>query len=99
MAKRFSVAKSFVQKIMKQYRETGDISPRKPGGGKKAKISDDDLPILKKIIDENNDSTLKELCELLRLKTGIVVSTSTMDRLCQKLNYTVKKNIIWDRKK
>ena len=27
----------------------------------------------------------------LELKTGIIVSTSTMDRLCQKLNLTVKK--------
>ena len=91
LASRFSVAKSFVQKIVKQYQQTGDISPRKRGGGRKPKVSEQDLMILQEIIEQNNDSTLRELCVLLELKTEIIVSTSTMDRLCQKLNLTVKK--------
>ena len=91
LAARFCVAKSFIQKIVKQYQETGDISPRPRGGGKKPKVSSEDLIILEEIIEQNNDCTLRELCALLELKTGITVSTSTMNRLCGKLNLTVKK--------
>ena len=99
LAQRFCVAKSFVQKIVKQFQETGDIRPRPRGGGPPAKIRDDDLLILKDIIENNNDLTLKELCELLANKTGITVSASTMNRLCKKLDYTVKKNTVCSRKK
>jgi transposase len=99
LAQRFCVAKSFVQKIIKQFQEHGDIHPRQRGGGPPAKVRDNDLLILKEIIDDNNDATLKELCELLALKTGITVSTSTMHGLTKKMNYTVKKNPIRSRKK
>ena len=88
---RFSVAKSFVQKIVKQYQDKGNISPRERGRNQKPKVSSENLMILQQIIEENNDCTLKELCALLALKTGIIVSSSTMDRLCRKLNLTVKK--------
>ena len=32
LAQRFQVAKSFIQKLIKQYRETGDINPQVQGG-------------------------------------------------------------------
>ena len=32
LAQRFQVAKSFIQKLLKQYQETGDISPKIQGG-------------------------------------------------------------------
>ena len=91
LAARFLVSKSFVQKIVQQYQQTGELHPRKRGGNRKPKVSGDHLIILEEIIEQNNDSTLTELCALWKQKTGIIVSTSTMDRLCRKLNLTVKK--------
>jgi transposase len=44
------------------------------------------------IIEENNDATLKELTEMLELKTGIKVSISTLGIISNQLNYTFKKN-------
>jgi transposase len=44
------------------------------------------------IIEENNEATLKELTEMLEVKTGIKVSISTMGRISNQLNYTLKKN-------
>ena len=32
LAARFFVTKSFIQNLLKQYKETGDITPRKQGG-------------------------------------------------------------------
>ena len=92
------MAKSFVQKIIKQYKDTGDVSALKRGGVSQSKVQDKNLLVLENIIKNNNDCTLKELCDLLTLETGIQVSISTMWRLCEKLNYTVKKNSVRHRK-
>ena len=92
LAKRFYVAKSFVQKLIKQEQDTGDISPKRQGGNSPPKVQGADLVTLAEIIENNNDATLEELCELLEAQTGIKISRSTMGRISQKLNYTVKKN-------
>jgi transposase len=93
LAKRFYVAKSFVQKLIKQELDTGDISPKRQGGNSPPKVQGADLVTLAEIIENNNDATLEELCELLETQTGIKVSRATMGRISQKLNYTVKKKL------
>jgi transposase len=94
LAKRFYVAKSFVQKLLKQEQNTGDISPKRQGGNTPPKVQGADLVTLAEIIENNNDATLEELCELLEAQTGIKVSRSTMGRISQKLNYTVKRETL-----
>lgn len=91
LASRFLVSKSFVQKILKQHKETGDIKPKRQGGNSPPKVQGEDMVTLTEIIENNNDATLSELCELLEQKTGIKVSTATMGRISHNLNYTVKK--------
>jgi transposase len=39
LAQRFKVAKSFVQKILKRFEETGDISPIAQGGSPPTKLA------------------------------------------------------------
>jgi transposase len=73
LAKRFYVAKSFVQKLLKQEQQTGDISPKHQGGNSPPKVQGADLVTLIEIIENNNDATLEELCELLKEQTGIEV--------------------------
>ena len=92
LAQRFKVAKSFIQKILKQYRETGNIHPQKQGGHPPRKLQEEQLVDLIEIIESNNDATLEELCELLQKKTGVRISRSTMGRITLQLNYSVKKN-------
>ena len=91
LAERFNVAKSFVQKLLKKAQETGDISPLVQGGSPPTKLQSEQLVILVEIIEENNDATLKELTEMLELKTGVKVSISIMGRISHQLNYTFKK--------
>ena len=98
LAVRFGVAKSFVQKLIKQYQETGDIRLRRQGGSPPSKLNAEQLLILVEIIENHNDATLEELCNLLEIKTGIRVGKSTMGRISKELNYTVKKNLIGSRK-
>ena len=93
LAQRFYVTKSFVQKLLKQYQQTGDIKPKRQGGNSPPKVQGADLVTLTEIIENNNDATLEELCELLAAETGIRVSRATMGRISQNLNYTFKKKL------
>lgn len=91
LAERFCVAKSFIQKLIKQYKETGDISPQPQGGSPEPKLQGEQLIDLVELIEKNNDATLEELCNLLEEKVKVRVSRATMGRITQKLNYSVKK--------
>ena len=93
LAQRFCVAKSFIQKLLKQYKETGDIHPQPQGGSPEPKLKEEQLIDLVEIIETNNDATLEELCELLEEKVQVRVSRATMGRIIQKLNYSVKKTL------
>lgn len=99
LAERFSVALSFVQKLLKQYRQTGNIAPRAHGGGGQLKLTPEQLGILANLIETNNDATLEELGHLLTEKTGVVVSRATMGRMTQRLNITVKKKHYFHQKR
>jgi putative transposase len=92
IAKRFSVALSFVQKLLKQYRETQNITPRTDRCGVKCKLNTEQLLILAELI-ENNDATLEELRYLLYGQIGFSVSRATIGRMIKFLNITVKKKL------
>lgn len=92
LALRFGVALSFIVKLLKQYRQTKELSPKAFNGGVKLKLTPENLQVLAELIEENNDATLKELCLLLEEKTGITISRATMGRMSQRLRLTVKKN-------
>lgn len=91
IAKRFGVALSFIQKLLKQYRQTQNIAPRTHRCSGQLKLKPEQLVILAELIEINNDATLKELCHLLNQKIGVTVSIATMGRMTQRLNMTVKK--------
>ena len=99
LAKRFRVASSFVQKLLKQYKQTGQIKPKREGGNSQPKVQGAALVTLTEIIENNNDATLDELCELLEEQTGIKISRATMGRISQNLDYTFKKKHSMLRKK
>ena len=94
LAQRFCVAPSFVQKLLKQYKDTGNLHPRPQGGRPQPKLKAQQLIDLIEIIETHNDATLAELCDLLEEKVHVRVSRATMGRLTQKLNYSVKKNFL-----
>ena len=87
----FKVTKSFIQKLIKQYKETGDLNPLPRGGGSEPKINGENLVSLIEILEENNDATLRELCDLLEEKTGLRVEKTTMGKVLNQLDYRFKK--------
>jgi transposase len=91
LAKRFSVAPSFIQKLLKQYRETDSVAPKIRTQQTAPKLKDEHLIILNHLVEEHNDATLEELRERLVAEIGIEVSRSTVDRTLRKLGMTLKK--------
>ena len=94
LAKRFCVALSFVQKLLKQYRQTQDISPQTHRWVSQLKLNPAQLVILAQLIEEPDDANIEELCELLHENIGVTVSRATMGRMTQGLNLTFKKNAL-----
>jgi transposase len=93
LADRFRVDKSFIIKLLKQYRETGDIAPKPHGGGHKLKTDPSQLVSLIEIVQENNDATLSEYCDLLEEKEQVSISISSMCNLLQRLDLRRKKKL------
>lgn len=91
LAKRFGVAKSFIEKLLKQYRETGSLAPKKRTQQTPTLLSTEQLAVLRRLVTEHNDATLEELQTLLESETGVRLSRTTVDRMLKKLDITVKK--------
>lgn len=99
LAKRFCVTLSFIEKILKQYRETESIAPKVRTKQTPPKLNEQQLNVLQEIVNAKNDATLKEIREQLKEKTGITIGISTVDRMLQKMEISLKKNITCLRKR
>ena len=80
LAERFQVSQSFVTRLIRRYQTTGKIEPKSCGGGAKAKIKMSQIGQIEKLVAEQSDILLRELCDRLEETTGIKVSISTMHR-------------------
>ena len=86
VAQRFDVAKSFVYKIYKRYKETGSYEAfRQPGV--KRKLKDEEIQRLKDLVAENPSATLDELKEL----GNFAVCRTTIYNTLKNLKITYKK--------
>jgi transposase len=92
IAKMFSVTERYVYKLLELQRESGDLSPRPPGGGAVAKLDEERLLKLAELVAERPDATLEELRQAVNRRRRNTVSVSTIWRGLQKINFTLKKN-------
>ncbi len=92
LAKQFGVALSFIQKILKQYRQTGQIAPKVRIKQTPTKLNPEQIKMLQELVNSNKDATLEELRHKLAFATGVVISRSTVDRMLSRMNLTLKKN-------
>lgn len=99
LAKQFRVALSFIEKLLKQHRETGNIAPIVRTKQTPTKLNTEQLMVLKQIVETTNDATLEELRHQLQQQTGVLIGRSTVDRMLTRLNLTVKKNTAPNRKR
>jgi len=90
-ARHFRVSPRFVNELMKLWRETGSLEPRRqghaPGGGKLAPHA----AFVGQRMAEAGELTLDELCVELEGR-GVIVHRSNVGRLLHRLGLSHKKN-------
>ena len=91
IAETFKVNKSFIDKLLKQRRETGSIEALPHGGGPSRLIDVEKEVLIGNYVLENIDATLDEICDYLAKKAKLRVSVPTMFRALQRLNLPRKK--------
>ena len=92
VASTFGVGQTFVKKMLRQHRETGDLRPRPHGGGQTARLSDKHLKLLRREVERNPDKTAAALRDHLEVQAAVCVSRPTITRALSKLGLSRKKN-------
>jgi len=99
LANKFCVSLGFIEKLLKQYRETASIAPKVRTKQTPPKLNEEQIKILEEIVEAKNDLTLSEIRSELKEKTGITIGISTVDRMLKRIEISVKKNIARLRKR
>ena len=88
----FGVSQSFVEKLLRRRRTSGDIAPRPHAGGRRALCDEAALAQVRQLVQAHPDATLAEFCEQLYSQQGLRVSVPTMGRLVIRLQLPRKKS-------
>jgi transposase len=78
VAATFGVGLTFVKKMLRQHRETGDLSPRPYGGGQVPRPAAKHLKLLRAEVARRPDKTVVALRDHLEERAGLGVSTPTV---------------------
>lgn len=97
VAERFSVSPQTVTDLLRQYRETQDLTPKKPGPAKHCKL-DEHQEFIHTMVTEHPDWTLRQYCDHLLEHREVYSSVSTMCEFLKKENITLKKRLIGERR-
>jgi transposase len=91
VASLFEVGPTFVKKMLRQHRDTGDLNPLPHGGGHTPRLSARHLKRLQSHVERNQDVTLEELRAHLEKQAQVVVSAPTLSRALTRLGLPRKK--------
>lgn len=91
IAATFGVSESFLYKLLRQRRATGEIAPLPHGGGVPVKLDDAKLEMLVDLVADQPDATLAELRQGLQRRAKVAVSVSTVWRALEQIKFPLKK--------
>lgn len=86
LSRKYRVSTRWIYKLQKQRETTGDIAPRRGGGGPKRKLAEHTERLLQ-LVQEQPDASLREL----RDRLGVAVSIGTVWNTLKALGVTFKK--------
>ncbi|MFH7025232.1 MAG: hypothetical protein ACHBN1_11755 [Heteroscytonema crispum UTEX LB 1556] len=78
---------SFIKRLIRRYRDTGQVTPLPHGGGAIAKIRTSSLAVVEQLVDQQPDAILEELCSRFAGKSGVEVSVATMHARSSKVEF------------
>ena len=93
VAELFGVSVSFVEKLLIQFRSTGQFEPRPHAGGTPSRIDAPARQRLQQWLQEQPDLTLAELTERLDHTLGIQVSLARCCRVLKEMGLPRKKRL------
>ena len=91
LARQFRVSVAFIQKMLRRRRLTGRLAAAHTGG-RRGLLDADALAVVARLLCEQNDLTLAELCERVAAERGVHVSVPTMYRAVRRLRLPYKKS-------
>ncbi len=92
VAERFEVSDSFIKKLLRRKRATGEIAPIGHRGGQPKRLSEKHRKWLLKAVLATPDMTLSDLSERLLSEHKISASQATLSRELRALNLRRKKS-------
>ena len=92
LAEMFEVTGRVIYKYLRQYQETGDLTPQTQPG-RPAILTQDNLAIIRGFVEHSPDSTLAEYRDAFYKETGIAVTIVTIHNACKALNLRRKKRV------
>lgn len=91
IAERFMVSYSWLKKLLRRRRQSGDVAALPHGGGQKPRLEEPQLQVLREVVAAKPDATLEELCRKVKAPKGPPVSRATMCRTLKRLGLSRKK--------
>jgi transposase len=91
--KTFAVSRSTIKRYLKLRRETGDVKPKAIPGRTAKKGVALQAGLLSQL-ETHPDATLAEHCQIWEITQSVQVSSATMSRAIQRLNWTRKKKTL-----
>jgi site-specific DNA-methyltransferase (adenine-specific) len=85
IARRHGVSTAFIRRLLQRRREEGSYAPRPHAGGREPALKGKALARLRKLLREQPDATIDELC------TSFPVSRATVCRTLARIGWTVKR--------
>ncbi|MEM9153789.1 MAG: IS630 family transposase [Cyanobacteria bacterium P01_F01_bin.33] len=95
LASQFHVATSFIQKLLKQRRESGSIAPKVRTEQTPPKLNAHHQALLLELLEEQNDATLMELRDQLHARTEVYVSVSTIHNTLKRMAISPSKKTLY----
>ena len=92
LARQFRVSVAFIQKLLRRRRLTGRLAAAAHTGGRRGLLDAEALGLVARLIREQNDLTLAELCARVADVRGVHVSVPTMYRAVRRLRLPYKKS-------
>src|SRR5262245_25895886 len=91
IAQRFTVSRSFVERLWQRWRQTGSCAALPHGGGRARSLRPAE-ELIRQLVAEDSDITLTTLCARVEQRTGIQISAKTMCLEIQRLRLPRKKS-------